>query len=156
MGVAPDPDALRRDRPSDPAWTQLTPRPADAPVPEWPLTEPTARELELWRREWLRPQATEWEKNDEVQGVALFVRLLAQGEKPNAPVTIHKYLREWRHELGISANGAAPGRGKMPAAGQAAPVTPLRSVQQPRRPSARDRVRRVTPTEQADSARPPF
>src|SRR3954454_22852961 len=156
MGVAPAPDALRRDRPSDPAWTQLTPRPADAPVPEWPLTEPTARELELWCREWQRPQSNEWEKNDEVQGVALFVRLLAQGEKPNAPVTIHKYLREWRHELGISANGAATRRWKMPAAGQAAPVTPLRSVQQPRRASARGRVRRGTPPEEADSDRRRF
>jgi hypothetical protein len=151
MSMAPDQNALRRDRPSDPAWTQLTPRAADAPVPEWPLTEPNARELELWRREWQRPQANEWIKHDEVQGVALFVRLLAQAEKPNAPVTMQKYIREWRHELGISANGCATRRWKMPAAGQTASVTQLRSVEQPRRQSSRDRVKRAAPTDP-----PPF
>jgi hypothetical protein len=155
MSMAPDPNALRRDRPSDPAWTQLVPRAADAPVPDWPLTEASPRELELWAREWQRPQADQWIANDEAQGVALFVRLLAQGEKPGAPVTIHKYLREWRHELGISANGAATRRWKMPAAGQANSVTPLRAVE-PRRQSSRDRVKRTLPTEQATRDKPPF
>src|SRR3954452_20031324 len=105
MPRPPDPTALRRERKDDQAWIQLTPRPTDAPVPEWPLTTPSPRELELWAVEWQRPQANEWLKNDEVQGVALFVRLLAQAEKPNAPVTLFKYVREFRAELGISANG---------------------------------------------------
>ena len=96
----------------------------------------------------------EWIKHDEVQGVALFVRLLAQAEKPNAPVTMQKYLCEWRHELGISANGCATRRWKMPAAGQTASVTPLRAVE-PRRQTSRDRVRRAAPPS-ADDNRPPF
>jgi hypothetical protein len=128
---APRPDALRRDRPSDAPWITLTPRPADAPTPDFPLTDPTDRELELWATEWKRPQAAQWLANDEVQGVALFVRLLALAEKPTSPVTVHKYLREYRNELGISADGAARRRWHLPGAAQAgrpASVTPIRTA----------------------------
>ncbi len=129
MPAVPDPHALRRDRPSDRAWTRLEPRPADAPVPDWPLTPPSDREMELWTSEWRRPQATEWLKNGEAQAVALFVRLLARAEKPDAPVTLIKYLREFRAELGVSADGAARRRWLMPDAdkhnGRPASVTSL-------------------------------
>lgn len=122
MARPPDPNALRRDRPGDVPWTQLTARPDDAVTPEWPLTAPSPRELELWTREWRRPQANEWEKNDEAQAVALFVRLLTRAEDPKSPVTVHKYVREYRAELGISANGAAHRRWLMPRATSATPT----------------------------------
>lgn len=148
-----DPTALRRDRPGDRAFTQLTARPDDAVTPDWPLTDPTPRELELWEIEWRRPQANEWEKNDEVQAVALFVRLLARAEAHDAPVTVHKYVREYRAELGISANGAAHRRWLMPTA--AAAVRPAASVTSirpgARRQTARERFT-VKPPPRPDAA----
>jgi hypothetical protein len=135
----PNPHALRRDRPSDAPWVTLTPRPADAEIPEWPLTAASPREMELWLREWRRPQATEWLKNDEAQAVALFVRLLARAESPTAPVTLIKYVREFRNELGISADGAARRRWHLPGAapaGRQASVSPIRTA-----PADRPRTR---------------
>lgn len=130
MPRPPDPTALRRERKDDQAWIQLAPRPTDAPAPEWPLTvPPNDAERTHWETLWRTPQANEWVKNDEAQGVALFVRLLAQAEKPNAPVTLFKYVREFRNELGLSANGAATRRWRMPSAGaKPAAVTPIRVV----------------------------
>ena len=167
MPPAPDPNAMRRDRPSDKPWVRLAPRPADAPALEWPLTAPSPRELELWGREWQRPQASEWLKHDEAQAVALFVRLLARAEAPDAPVTLMKYVREFRNELGISADGAARRRWLFPddkaapsATVRPATVTPINGgAGRPRtRSSAKDR-HRVVPTGQAavvDDDPPPF
>jgi hypothetical protein len=128
MGVSPDPNALRRDRPGDAPWITLTPRADDAETPDWPLTDPTPRELDLWHREWRRPQADQWLAHDDTQAVALFVRLLARAELPDSPVTLQKYVREWRHELGISASGASLRRWRLPNA-KPAEVTSLRVVQ---------------------------
>src|SRR5690606_40841462 len=61
-GPPPDPNALRRDRPSDAAGWVILPadgRPGDPP--EWPLLWQTQREYDLWKREWSRPQAVMWE-----------------------------------------------------------------------------------------------
>jgi len=146
---------------------RLTPRPADAATPEWPLTEPSPRELELWAAEWRRPQATEWLKHDEAQGVALFVRLLTRAEDPNAPVTLMKYVREFRNELGISADGAARRRWLFPdekAAPSAAvvpgTVTPLRGPRGGRNVnpagSAKQRFRQIDPAPAVDEDKPPF
>src|SRR5690606_37383206 len=52
-GPPPDPNALRRDRPSDAAGWVILPaegRPGDPP--EWPLLWQTQREYDLWKREW--------------------------------------------------------------------------------------------------------
>ena len=62
-GPPPDPNALRRDRPSDAAGWVILPadgRPGDPP--EWPLLWQTQREYDLWKREWSRPQAVMWER----------------------------------------------------------------------------------------------
>jgi hypothetical protein len=59
MPRPPDPNALRRDRRDDPAWTTLTDRDPDAAVPDFPLDEPRPRDLHWWRDAWSRPQANE-------------------------------------------------------------------------------------------------
>lgn len=69
-GPAPDPDAIRRDRPSDQAtWTALPDR-RDGSLPAWPLPDQTPREAVLWVREWQRPQAVMWERNGQQVEVA--------------------------------------------------------------------------------------
>ncbi|MGR7027321.1 hypothetical protein [Geodermatophilus sp. URMC 62] len=114
----------------------------------------------MWAAEWRRPQANEWEKHNEAQAVALFVRLLARAEAPNAPVTLMKYVREFRAELGISADGAARRRWTMPAAENARPasITAIRSAGQSRtRSTAKDRFRvTYTPPATDDNDPAPF
>jgi hypothetical protein len=154
MPRPPDPNALRRDRPDDPAWTRLVHRDPAAPLPEFPLADPTPRELHWWADAWSKPQASEWEKRDEHLTVALFCRVLAQAEKPNAPVTIHRPLKQLRDELGLSVDGLRRRRWLMPdeqtgatAAGRprtGATVTPISGA---RRPSSRDRFRRIDPAQ---------
>lgn len=86
-GPARDPLALRRDRKDDAAsWVDLPAEGRRAPAPEWPLTEPTDREMVMWERFWRKPQALIWERDGQLEYVAIFVRQLieAEGEKASA------------------------------------------------------------------------
>ena len=61
-GPPPDPNALRRDRPSDrDGWVTLPAEGRQGDAPEWPLVGQSDREAELWAAEWRRPQAVQWE-----------------------------------------------------------------------------------------------
>src|SRR5206468_8378591 len=86
-------------------WTRLVPRDPAAAIPEFPLDAPTERDLHWWRDVWAKPQAVEWERRDEYVTVAMYCRVLAQAERPNAPVTIHRPLKQLRDELGLSVDG---------------------------------------------------
>jgi hypothetical protein len=43
-------------------------------TPKWPLERHSSRELVLWKQEWKRPQAVEWERNGQFYEVAMYVR----------------------------------------------------------------------------------
>lgn len=103
-GPAPDPNALRRDRDGD-GWITLPQEGRDGPTPEWPLSDPSQRELELWEREWRRPQAVMWEQNGQEVEVAMFVRALKVAENPNAPTNSRTLVRQMMEGLGISIPG---------------------------------------------------
>ncbi|MEV7584402.1 hypothetical protein [Streptomyces erythrochromogenes] len=141
-GPAPDPNALRRDRKTDAAgWRTL---PADgrvAEVPDWPLTEATDREHEVWLDLWEKPQALMWEELGQALEVALFVRTLAEAEQPDARVDVKKMVRGYLDSLGLSVQGMLRNRWKI---APAVPV-PVESSDAPavRRPSARDRLKVV-------------
>lgn len=146
-GPAPDPMALRRNRPSDKAgWTLLPAegRPGDAP--DWPLTEPADRELRLWDELWERPQAVMWEELGQHLEVALFVRCLAEAERADAKVDVRKLARTYLDSLGLSVQGMLRNRWKI-APAPAAEVAALEDVEPqapaPRRKSARDRMKVV-------------
>lgn len=141
MPRVPDPYALRRDRPDDPEWTRLTPRDADAVVPDFPLASPTPRDLHWWQDAWAKPQANEWAKNEEHAAVAMYCRLMARSEMPNSHVTLLRPLQQLREELGISVTGLRRRRWLMPKV--ADPERPSHAAA-PRhgRPSARDRFGR--------------
>lgn len=152
-GPAPNPDALRRDRPSDAAtWTTL-PAERVGPTPEWPLPRPTTRELEIWHQEWRRPQAVEWERLGLDSEVALFVRASAEAELPGAAAAVRNFVRIERDNLGLTVSGLARHRWRIgpapttrPGGAFVVPITGGRAA----RPSARDRFRTVTPTDPTD------
>lgn len=113
-GPAPDPNALRRDRPSDSAgWTTLPSAGRAGDAPAWPLTPATKRELVLWAREWTRPQAVMWEANGQEAEVAMYVRSLAFAEARNAPVASRTLVKQLQEALGISLPGLARLRWKI-------------------------------------------
>lgn len=110
-GPAPDPAALRRDRPSDAAsWLHLPAAGRVGAPPPWPLTRPSSRELELWAKEWARPQALMWEANGQVLEVAMFVRTVKDAEKPKGSVASRTLVRQQMETLGLSLPGLARNR----------------------------------------------
>lgn len=147
-GPAPDPMALRRNRPSDKAgWTLLPAEGRPGEAPDWPLTEPADRELRLWDELWERPQAVMWEELGQHLEVALFVRCLAEAEQPGAKVDVRKLARQYLDSLGLSVQGMLRNRWKIspgnPAAAEAALEDDVPETPAPRRASARDRMKVV-------------
>jgi hypothetical protein len=105
-GRTPDPNALRRDRPSDRAdWTYLPASGRQGDAPEWPLPRPSTRELALWADEWRRPQAIIWEANGQQLEVALYVRSVRDAERANASVAARTLVRQQQEALGLSQPG---------------------------------------------------
>src|SRR5690554_2627257 len=97
-GPAPDPNALRRDREVG-QWVTLPAEGRTGPTPEWPLTDPTARELELWQQLWRKPQALLWERNGQHHEVAMYCRRFAAAEVPDAPVALGTLVRQMMDSL---------------------------------------------------------
>ena len=104
-GPTRDPNALRRERDGGQGGVELPAEGRQGPVPEWPLTRPTKRELELWEGEWARPQAVMWERNGQELEVAMFVRSVRLAEKPDAPTAARTLVRQQMDSLGISVPG---------------------------------------------------
>ncbi|MCX4886052.1 hypothetical protein [Streptomyces sp. NBC_00847] len=123
-GPAPDPDALRRDRDSG-EWTILPAEGRQGATPDWPLTEQTDREDELWERLWAMPQALMWERYGQALEVALYVRRLAEAEKPEAFVGLSTLVRQMSDSLGLTTPGMRANRWRVdrPAVEDETPVS---------------------------------
>ncbi|MGW3627294.1 hypothetical protein [Streptomyces sp. NPDC000880] len=142
-GPAPDPNALRRNRKTDQAgWRTLPADGRTGELPEWPLTEATDREWDIWTDLWAKPQAEMWEDLGQVLEVALFARTLAEAEKPDARVDVKKMVRPYLDSLGLSVAGMLRNRWRI---APAAELETLPTTEGPavRRPSARDRLKVV-------------
>lgn len=133
-GPAPDPNALRRDRPSDKdGWTSLPSEGRRKPAPAWPLAnlmadddlDPAGRELEIWARVWKSAQAVAWELNGSELEVALYVRHLVQAEGGDMKAAAE--MRQWSDRLGLNPAAMLRLRWKIAAdevaAKRAAPTT---------------------------------
>lgn len=143
-GPPPDPNALRRDRKSDAAgWVTLPAEGRVGDAPEWPLSEASDRELELWEREWRRPQAVQWEVTAAEVEVALYVRRLAEAEEPGAPTNLGTLVKQLMEGLGISQDGLARRRWKI-AADEVAAKRSGPVAKPAGRKSARDRFKVVS------------
>jgi len=113
-GPPPDPNALRRDRPSDQAeWITLPAagRPGDPPV--WPLPSSVKRERDLWARLWAMPQAVEWERQGLELTVGMYVRRFVIGEKRSAPPAALTIIRQLADSLGLTTPGLRANRWKI-------------------------------------------
>lgn len=104
-GPPPDPNALRRDRPSDGEWVSLPAEGRDGPPPEWPLEQQTDREAVLWELFWSLPQAVMWERHRQEHFVALYVRRAAEAERRDAPTALTTLVKQMSEDLGISTGG---------------------------------------------------
>lgn len=143
-GPAPDPRSLKSAQAMDKGgWRTLPAEGRAGDPPEWPLTTPADRELDLWDDLWKKPQAVVWEDMDQALEVALFVRTLAEAEQPDARVDVKKMVRSYLDSLGLSVAGMNRNRWKIaPAIEEPAAATPA-AMASARRPSARDRLKVV-------------
>lgn len=108
-GPPADPDSGR----SDARGYKLTALPAEGyegPVPEFPLPNPSGRELEVWRQAWRSPQACAWSLPSErwrARTVALWVRVSVRCEDAGAPVALYAQLHRFADQIGMTTAGLA-------------------------------------------------
>ncbi|MFF7982293.1 hypothetical protein ACFZDK_24715 [Streptomyces sp. NPDC007901] len=108
-GPAPDPEALRRERDAG-EWTILPAEGRQGAAPDFPLTWPEQREMELWEHFWKLPQALMWERCSQEFEVALYVRRLAQAEEPQSSVALGTLVRQMADSLGLTSPGLRANR----------------------------------------------
>lgn len=150
-GPAPDPNALRRERAGDAAgWTVLPRdgRGADAHPPEWPLTDMSVREAELWARFWGKPQSVIWEQEQMAEAVAMYVRLFAEAEKPHSGAENRKTVRLMMADLFLTPDSL--GRAKYRIQKSEVVVEDYAEPQpepesEPAKPSSKERLLRAVP-----------
>ena len=109
-GPPPDPDSLTQ---RSGEWTILPAEGRGGQVPSWPLSQSTEREVELWEREWTRPQAIMWERQGQELEVALYVRALVTAEAHDAPTNTRTLVKQLMEALGISVPGMRCNRWKI-------------------------------------------
>ena len=108
-GPPPSEDSGRSDR----RGYSLTALPAggyDGPVPEFPLPEPTERELAVWAQAWTTPQACAWAMPSEawrVRTVAMWARLSVRCEEADAPAALLGQLHRFADQIGMTTAGLA-------------------------------------------------
>lgn len=142
-GPPPDPNALRRERDAG-EWSVLPAEGRDGPIPEWPLTEETVREWELWERLWRMPQAFMWERYGQGLEVALYVRRLGEAEKLDAGVSLGTLVRQMADSLGLTTPGMRANRWRIERVDDADADRPDSSVTPIAPNSARARLKAVS------------
>lgn len=144
-GPPPDPNSLRSMRAAEAGgWKTLPAEGYAGELPEWPLTEATPREETIWADLWAKPQAVMWVELGQSLEVALFCRTLAEAEQPDARADIKKMVRGYLDSLGLSVSGMLRNRWRIaPATEVAALEAAAVRGQEPRRRSARDRLKVV-------------
>lgn len=139
-GPAPDPTALRRERDAG-EWTILPADGREGETPEWPLVEPSDREAALWDSLWGKPQALMWERYGLHFEVALYVRRLAEAEKPGSPANLSTLVRQMADSLGLTTPGMRANRWRIVRDEEARPAASGRTASA--RSSARSRLKVV-------------
>jgi hypothetical protein len=70
-------------------------------APEWPLSEASAEELEIWGSLWRTPQSAAWPPGW-TRTAARLARILAEAEKPEARASLLSETRQLEAALGLS------------------------------------------------------
>lgn len=103
----PDESSGRSDR----RGYVLTALPAEGytgDVPDWPLSDQSARESEVWLAAWRSPQACAWSMPSEawrLRTVAMWVRLTVRCEDPEAPASLLAQLHRFADQIGMTTAG---------------------------------------------------
>ena len=143
-GPAPDPKSGRSDR----RGYSLTALPAEGyrgEVPDFPLPDPSGRELEVWALAWRSPQACAWSMPSEswrVPTVALWVRTVVRCEEPDAPASLLGQLHRFADQIGMTTAGLRE-MGWAVAVDEVAAKAVATTPSAPVRKSARDRLKVV-------------
>ena len=130
---------------SDRRGFKLTALPAEGysgPVPEFPLPQGSARELEVWDRAWRTPQACAWSMPSEAwrsETVALWVRTKVRCEDPEAGAALLGQLHRFADQIGMTTAGLAEMGWKI-AVDEVAAKAADRPAEGPARKSSRDRL----------------
>lgn len=77
-------------------------------IPDWPLPDPTARELAKWQELWRTPQACVWalpQHSWRVEVVALYVRTFVRCEDPEVSASILAQLHRFGDQIGMTTAG---------------------------------------------------
>ena len=146
MARIPDPNAFRRDRKDDAAWTVLDPKGKVKKIPSWPLVEPSEREIELWEAIWKRPQSILWEQYSQEFEVALYIRRLGEVEKADAGASLNTLLLRQMESLLLTTPSMYRAKVKI---GSEVVSTRKKPVQQAdQRQSPKERLRLIHNTQQ--------
>jgi len=99
-GPPPNPNALRRQRDGK-EWTKLPAAGRLEPAPEWPdeVSEASERELLMWRRIWMLPQAIVWEADRVHDMVAFYVRTYLEAMRPGAGAQARTFVKQMSEAL---------------------------------------------------------
>lgn len=109
----------------------------EGPVPEFPLLEPSPRELQLWEQLWRSPQAIAWaEESWRWPTIGMFVRVSVRAEEPDALAGVLAQLHRFADQVGMSPAGLKENGWEI--------VHPTEEVQTaPTRPAGQRRLRSV-------------
>ena len=106
-GVAPVEGSERSER----RGFKLTALPAEGyqgPIPEWPLPNPTDRELQTWESLWRTPQACVWSMpahSWRVPVVAMYARTFVRCEDPKVGASVIAQLHRFGDQIGMTTAG---------------------------------------------------
>jgi hypothetical protein len=135
--------ALRRERDAG-EWTILPAEGRQGATPDWPLTEQTIRESELWEKLWAMPQALMWERYGQDLEVALYVRRLTEAELNDSRVNLTTVVKQMADSLGLTTPGLRANRWRITADEVAAKrEAPARTAAAGRSGTARSRFKVV-------------
>jgi len=107
------PQADEKSGRSDARGYSLTALPAEGyagDVPDFPLPQPSDRELEVWAQAWRTPQACAWAMPSEswrVNTVAMWVRVKVRCEDPEAGAALLGQLHRFADQIGMTTAGLA-------------------------------------------------
>ncbi|WP_175627558.1 hypothetical protein [Microbacterium sp. CSI-V] len=98
-GRTPDTSSLSEAVRIEAGAIRTLPKERTGPVPEWPLSEASERELEVWADMWRKPQAIVWEEQLLFRPVAFHVRTSVKAEDPDSKSAILSVLMRQENEL---------------------------------------------------------
>lgn len=119
--------------------SELPPEGYQGEIPDFPLPNPSPRELQVWQEAWRTPQACAWSLESErwrIPTVAMWVRVKVRCENPDAGAALYAQLHRFADQIGMTTAGLREMGWKVarPTEVEDADVTPIV-------PSARTRLR---------------